>query len=169
MAEVAADATVLIFLAKLDRLDLLEDHYDRVLIPSIVYDEVVTAGRRIGAPDAAVVDESVSAGWLDVVTVDGRDEVARFDLEAGEAAVLSIAVNRSHDLVLADEESVRQVARYLDIRPRGTLYFLLSEVRDGDRSFDDFVGVLERLLNEGFYLDEAVYLEAIRAARRLES
>jgi hypothetical protein len=58
-------------------------------------------------------------------------------------------------------------SRLHGLRPRGTLYFLFVAIRDGEITFDEFLELLEILLDEGFYLDEAVYLEAIREARRL--
>lgn len=168
MPEIAADATVLIFLGKLRRLDLLREHYDEVIIPQEVYEEVIEQGKAIGEEDAILVENALDEGWISVEDVRIRDEIDRFDLESGETAVLSIALARNHDEVLADEESVREIARLFDLRPRGTLAFLLAGVRDGQFTFDQFVESLERLLEIGFCVDEAVYLEAVRRARNLE-
>lgn len=162
-----ADATPLIFLAKLDKLDRLRDRYGTVLVPEPVHEEVVVAGREVGAPDAAVVSAGVEDGWLVVESVESATAVERFDLERGETAALSLALDSEIDAVLADEEAVREVARLLDLDPRGTLSVLFGELRDGDVTFEEFVASLERLLDEGFYLDEAVYLRAIRKARSL--
>lgn len=168
-AEVAVDSTVLIFLGKLRRLNDLRDRYDRVVIPPVVHEEVVERGNAIGAADAALVEEAVDTGWVEVVDVDTDPAVERFDLEAGETAVLSLALASDHEVVLADEESVREVARLLGIAPRGTLSFLFAALRTGDLGFDGFVSELESLLEAGFYLDEGVYLEAVRTARELSS
>jgi predicted nucleic acid-binding protein len=162
-----ADATVLIFLGKLDKLDRLPERYDTVHIPETVHEEVVVAGKRIGARDAALAEEAVEDGWLVVESVDINPAVERFDLEAGETAALSLALDRDADCLLADEEAVREVARLLDLEPRGTLSVLFDELRSGDATFDEFVESLERLIDEGFYLDESVYLQAIRKAREL--
>lgn len=167
-AEVAADSTVLIFLAKLDRLDVLRTSFERVLIPEPVYEEVVVQGKTIGAKDATLVDRAVDAGWIQVVDVDPDPSIEAFNLERGETSVLSLARERGHDVVLADEESVREVARLHGLEPRGTLWFLFGPLQRGDRTFEEFVGALESLLEAGFYLDEARYLEAIRVARRLD-
>lgn len=167
MPDIAADATVLIFLGKLRRLAWLQEHYDVVLIPSVVYEEVVVRGRERGEPDAAVVDDAVDAGWIEVHDPETNEALDRFDLEAGETAVLSLALERDHEMVLVDEESVREVARLLDLRPRGTLSVLFDALDRGDLDFDGFLDHLERLLEHGFYLDEAVYLEAVRRARAI--
>lgn len=165
--QVVADATFLIFLGKLRRLDWLHAEYETVLIPTAIYGEVVEAGKELGATDAVRVESAIDDGWIEVVDTSPDEDIVKYDLEVGETAVLSLALARGHDEVLADEESVREVARLHDLQLRGTLSFLFSGVRDGDLSFDDFLALLETLIDEGFYLDEAVYLEAIRTARRL--
>lgn len=164
---VVADATVLIFLGKLRRLETLRDQYETILVPGAVYTEVVERGTEVGATDAVRVENAIEAGWITVCDASRRPEIENFDLEAGETEVLSLALERGHDEVLADEESVREVARLFDLRPRGTLFFLFSAVDDGSLTFDEFLEQLDRLIDAGFYLDEAVYLEAIRKARSL--
>lgn len=167
MPEVAADATVLIFLGKLRGLGWLHDRYDVVLIPPVVYEEVVVRGRDRGEADAAVVDDAIDAGWIEVREPERNESLDRFDLEAGERAVLALALERGHETVLLDEESVREVARLLGLRPRGTLSVLFDALARGVLDFDGFLDQLDRLLDHGFYLDVAVYLEAVRRAREL--
>jgi hypothetical protein len=164
---IVTDSTVLIFLGKLRRLDWLRAEYDSVLVPTEVYEEVVTKGKELGARDATFVESAIEDGWIEVHEIDPRDDVRKYDLEAGETEVLSLALSREHDEVLIDKEGVREVARLHDLRPRGTLYFLFTAVRDAEITFDEFLELLEKLLDAGFYLHEAVYLEAIRTARQL--
>lgn len=167
LEDAVADATVFVFLGKLDKLDRLRERYGTVLIPETVYDEVVVAGKEMGARDATLVESAIESGWIVVEDVAVDPAVERFDLERGESAALSLALERDRDVLLADEEAVREVARLLDLQPRGTLSVLFEELRDGEATFDEFVDALEELVDVGFYLDEAVYLEAIRKARQL--
>lgn len=164
---IVADSTVLIFLGKLRRLNWLRAVYEPVLIPTAVYREVVVSGKEQGARDAVLVENAIDDGWIEIHDTEPHQTIQRFDLETGETEVLSLALAREHDEVLVDGESVRDVARLHDLRPRGTLYFLFVAVREGEITFDVFLELLETLLEEGFYLDEAVYLEAIRRARQL--
>lgn len=167
MPEAIADATVLIFLGKLRRLEWLRRSSDRVRIPAVVHEEVVVRGRERGEPDAAVVADAIDAGWITIDEIEQHRQLERFDLERGEAGVLSLAIERDTDRVLVDEESVREVARLFGLRPRGTLSVLFDALDRGDVDFDGFLEHLERLVEQGFYLDEAVYLEAVRRAREL--
>lgn len=162
-----ADSTVLIFLGTLRHLDWLRNAYEPVLIPSRVHEEVVEKDKERGATGAILVENAIEDGWIELHEIEARAEVENYDLEAGETEVLSLALARGHDEVLVDEESARDVARLLNLRPRGTLYFLFTAIREGTITFDEFLAQLETLLEAGFYLDEAVYLEAIREARQL--
>lgn len=167
MDEVAADATVLIFLGKLRRLAWLRSRYDRILIPPVVYDAVVVQERALGEVDAGLVDEAVESGWIDVTAPDTDDPMSQFDLETGERAVLSLAIERDHKVVLVDVESIREIARLVGLEPRGTLSILFDALERGALDFDGFLDHLERLVGHGSSLDEAVYLEAVRRARAL--
>lgn len=164
---VVADSTVLIFLGKLRRLEWLRTEYESVTIPPKVYEEVVEKGIQMGATDAVLVRNAVEDGWIEVRETDPHEDVETWDLEAGETEVLSLALTHGYEEVLADEESVREIARLNGLRPRGTLYFLLTAVRDGEITFEKFLDLLETLLEEGFYLDEAIYLEVVQEARRI--
>ena len=55
MAAVLCNASPLVALGKLNRLDLLVGLFDKVQIPRGVYDEVVTQGLSRGATDAFTV------------------------------------------------------------------------------------------------------------------
>jgi predicted nucleic acid-binding protein len=61
--KVIVNATPLIALALLDRIELLREMFDEVLVPKTVYEEVVVEGT--GRPGAAAI---AGADWLQVVS-----------------------------------------------------------------------------------------------------
>ena len=84
---VAVNASPLIGLAKGRRLPLLRLLYDEVLIPSLVYDDVVVKGlRRTGA---RAVGNAVTAGWLQVVAVSDASVVPAEFRGTGEGEVIA--------------------------------------------------------------------------------
>ncbi len=65
---VVADASPLIYLSALGRLDLLRVLYVRVLVPRTVFDEVVVVGQgEVGS------GEVTAATWIEVREVADRD------------------------------------------------------------------------------------------------
>lgn len=123
MPIVLANASPLIALGKLNRLEVLADLYHNVQMTSIVYDEVVTQGLARGAPDALTVRlfwqrygwsvVEVSSAALDAYT-------PPVILDPGEHELLALAHTLPAPLVLLDDEAARAEARRLQLQVRGT-------------------------------------------------
>lgn len=69
MTTVLCNAGPLITLGKLNRLELLAELYGQVLIPCAVYDEAVTQGLALGAPDARTIRLFWQAKNWPIITV----------------------------------------------------------------------------------------------------
>lgn len=167
MREATADATVLIDLAKLGRLEWLRKAYEAVVLPEAVFQEVVVAGKARGEPDALVVEQALAEGWMRVAPATAAARLQGLGLDRGDVEVLSLALARGHREILTDDRGVRVVARALGIQPRGTLSFLLQALREGDQTFDEYLATLERLMRLGFRLRGEVYVQAVRMGRRV--
>lgn len=163
MGSIVSNATPLIYLAKLGRLDLLKRVFGEVFIPEEVRIEVVDRGKQLGERDAYLIEKAIDDGWLKV----SRAEIVEvpIKLELGEVAVLSLAKNLGVREVLMDEISARTAARLLGLIPRGTIFVLLKAVERKEMDLDNFLEVLNELIKHGFRLKEEVYLEAVRKAR----
>ena len=125
---VVVNATPLIALALLDRLELLQQMFDEILVPATVYEEVVVNGA--GRPGAVAVDR---ADWLRVVSPRAAStiEPMLLGLDSGEMDVLLLARERRPDWVLIDERLGRRVARAMGLPVKGTLGVLLAAVLAG--------------------------------------
>ncbi len=69
MDRIVSNATPLIYLAKADKLILLQRVIKNVLIPEAVFQEVVAEGKRLGEKDAFRVEKAIAEGWLEVKEV----------------------------------------------------------------------------------------------------
>ena len=163
----SANSTPLIYLAKVNKLDLLKSLFNEVFIPQEVKNEVVDKGKLLGKKDAYLVEKAISEGWLKVLTAE--TVAVSIDLDPGEIAALSLAKNLGLKEVLIDELSARAAARLLDLNPRGTLFILLKALKKEEIDQDEFLEVLNQLLREGFRLKEEVYLEALKEAKKIET
>ena len=132
-SDVLCDAGPLITLGKLNRLEILDELYGEVRIPSPVYDEVVTSGLSKGASDAMTVRLFIQRQKWPVVNVPQAALAAYTPsviLDAGEKAVLALAQTMSYPLVLIDDEVARSEARRLGLPLRGTLGILVQAFRE---------------------------------------
>ena len=153
---VVADASPLILLAAIGRLDLLRLLYGRVLLPAAVYQEV--AGARVSAPGAA---QAAAAEWLEVVTV--HTPRAWPGLDEGEASALSLAIELQADLVVIDERAGRRVATQEGLAVIGVLGVLTTARRQG--LVADLRHELTRLRDEaGIWISDRLFEAALRTA-----
>jgi predicted nucleic acid-binding protein len=110
MPLVISDASTLIHLAAIGRLGLLKEFYEKVVVPPSVWREVVEEGK--GRAGGVEVERARREGWIGVEVIADTPLVQLLyrDLDAGEAEVIALAVDRRADLVLMDESDARQVA-----------------------------------------------------------
>jgi len=162
---VVSNATPLIYLAKIGKIELLRKVFGEVIIPEEVRVEVVDKGKLLDQRDAYIVENAIRDGWLKVL----RTETLRIpiELEAGEVTVLSLAKKHGIKEVLMDEVSARTAAKLMGLTPRGTLYVLLKALELKDFNLNDFLDTLSELVKHGFRLKEEVYLEAVKKAREI--
>ena len=147
---VVSDSSPLITLARIGRLALLADLFDKILVPSAVYDEVTVAGR--GRPGA---EESRRASWIESTKVDLAEhpEVARLcgGLGAGEAEAIALAASLRADLLLVDERKARNVAQSVGLALAGTIGLLEAGYRRG--AVDDLRRAYVALLRQGIRVE----------------
>lgn len=165
-----ADATPLIALARIHRLELLRDLYKQVLIGAVVKTEVIDAGGAARALGVAQLDAAVDAGWLGVATATDteNDLVERLSrrsrLHRSEAESVALASVRELPLV-ADDKEARSVAKTLGVPLIGTASVLLQAHLRRSFGLDSLEKAL-RDLGETLWLSPSVVAEILRRARK---
>ena len=117
-----SDTSPLLFLAKLNRLDLLRQAGVEITAPNAVFREIRQH------PDAASRKlEEARQSWLKAraVTDTALVKVLLADLDEGEAEVIALAIELGADRVLLDDLDGRRLARRIGLIPVGTLGILL--------------------------------------------
>lgn len=154
------DATPLIYLAKIDRLEILEDLTSTCVVPDPVYTEVVTRGIEENHPDARRVERAAEDGLLERVSV---PESATFDrlqrndsLSTADAAVLAAADARGGTAIM-DETYGRDVADTEGIPTRGTAYLILWLLREDHLSGSEASEIIDSMLDVGWYCTPDFY------------
>lgn len=159
MSRWVVDTSPLIFLAKLDRLDLLRRSADKVLVPAAVIEEV-----RAYPDEASRKIEDALGSWLREEKVEGRQvvDILLADLDFGEAEVIALAHETSAERIVMDDLDGRRFARRLKLEPIGTLGLLLAARLRGElSSLREEIGRLER---QGFRVSPSLVEAVLRAS-----
>lgn len=154
---VVADASTLIGLSRIKKLNLLRELYSEVVIPQSVYDKVV-AESKYGSEKIKTVK------YLKVEKVSDSEAVELFlgYLGRGEVQVLTLAKEKKADLILIDEKKARRVARRAGFDVVGVLGLLLAAK---NRALIPAVRpFIEELSKQGFRLSKKVIPRALKEA-----
>jgi predicted nucleic acid-binding protein len=164
---IVSNSTVLIYLAKIGKLNLLKELFGEVLIPTEVFNEVVIRGKEQQQPDAFLVENAIEEDWIHVKDIKTIGKLEEFGIDLGEAQAISLAKSLGVS-VLLDQTHARIAAKALGLRPRGTIFVLFAAVRKKVLSYEGYQNSLEDLVKAGFRMSDEVYLEAVRLGRRPE-
>lgn len=163
------DATPLIYLAKVDRIELVSNLEGQCYLPEQVHSEVVTAGLEEGYTDARRIEQCIETGTLEVVSVADSPLVERLERNPGlsDADVAVLACAQSLDAVaVMDEAAGRSAAEVEGVETRGTAYVVLLSAKKGDVSVSDARETIDAMIDEGWYCAPDLYAKLVR---KLES
>jgi predicted nucleic acid-binding protein len=152
--KVVVDASPLIALSIVGKLDLLKKIFDEIYIPEKVYREVVVEGEGlIGA------EEIKSAKWIKVrkVEMPSLYSPSTTGIDEGEIKVLALAKKIDADFAIIDEHLGRNAAKALDIPIKGTLGVLLIAYYRKLVSKDGLVKVIDKLKNSDIRISHRLY------------
>lgn len=164
------DATPLIYLAKVDKLSLVQHLDEPCATPERIYSEVVEAGLEGDYPDARRIERCIEHAYLEVVTVQESSLLARLEtndkLSDADAAVLAHAAATDGTAVM-DEAYGRDVATTEEIQTRGTAFLVLLLVKQGAISPENARDTIDTMLEAGWYCAPAIYAKILRKLETL--
>lgn len=160
---VVTDAGPLIHLSLIGRIDLLSSLYGRVVVPELVYREVVDHGEEL--PGST---ELRGADWIELAPHDPDHHLFRLlqaQLDPGEAAAICLAQQSRADLILSDDRQARLAAERLGIRVKGTLGVLVEAKQRG--AIDVLAPALAELKRQGTWLSDRLVARVLSDVEEL--
>ncbi len=155
------NASPIISLTKIDRIHLLSELCDEVVIPQGVADEILLGGYA----DSAVLwlQETGQTLIKPATNIDSR--IASWDLGLGESQVLSWVINHDGYEAIIDDLAARKAAKILQIPVRGTLAVIILAKQMGYIS--SVKQDLENLVQVGLRISPTIFAQAIALAGEL--
>jgi len=151
------DASALITLARIGRLNLLRGLAEQIYIPEAVYSEVV---RRSG--DRPGGREVTEASWIIRKSVLDQTTLARLrtELGRGEAEAIVLTGELRADFVVLDDAKARRLAETEGKKTIGLLGLLLRAKERGIVS--DLKPIVDDMIKVGFFIDQGLYQAILR-------
>lgn len=160
MQWVIADASPLIYLARLGHLDWLRTIYGKVTVPNAVWDEIVVGGKAL--PEATAVASAKEEGWLQLRNPSSKIPDLARKLDLGEQQAIALANELGATLII-DELAGRLVAQSLGLKIIGTAGILLIGKERG--LTPSLKSELNKLKNETtFWLSDELRADLLRKA-----
>ncbi len=157
---VVADTSVILNLCKIQHEHLLQQLFQRVLIPTEVADEFVRLTK---------VQKRFSGltlpNWIEILPVPKSFpiEIIEAELHAGEAAAIALFLNQKADALLIDEKAGREIAAKLGVRIVGIAGILIDARIE--RLIPSLKIVLDRLEREAnFWISAEFKLQVLQLA-----
>lgn len=150
---IVSDTSSLIILSKLDQLILLENLFNKVLIPQRVEQE-------LQAKEDGVYKKINSHSLFEVVKSENNEELAILDgiLDYGEAEAIVLARERQL-ILLIDEKKGRKIAKGMGISIIGFLAVLLLNYRNNKLDKDAIEDIILQAEKLGFRLSKRLKLD----------
>lgn len=150
---IVSDTTSLIVLEKLDSLHLLCELFNKVLIPSVVMNEM-----KVGSSEIYAKFQEFDC--LDVIDVASSKRLNSLMsvLDAGEANAIELAVDLKLPLII-DERKGRQVAKQLGVKVTGFAGLLIQATRQNILPAEEAAALLDKAIENGLRLSEKLQLQ----------
>jgi len=155
---IVSNASLLINLSRIEKLDLLRNLYNEIIIPEGVWHEVVVEG--VDQPGAEIIRSAV---WIKKRAVKNRElvQALRQELDTGEAEAIALSLEIRAELLLMDEHLGREVARHFGLRYSGLIGVLIEAKHKG------FINAIRPFLDSlrnvaGFRVSDALYEQILR-------
>jgi predicted nucleic acid-binding protein len=153
---IVSDTSPIHYLLLIDQVELLAKLYGRIIIPSVVRDEMLSAGAPV------VLREWIQQppDWLEIYAVDLQADLALRRLDPGEQAAIQLSLQLQADLLIVDDKPARQAATALGIKITGLLGILAEAARLGEI---DLPIVIAQLINKTNFRASPKLIQALLA------
>ena len=148
---VVSDTTPLISLLKINRLDLLEKLFGKILIPQAVFNELTVEANQIKNKKfilVKAVNKFESVGILKRAV----------GLDQGESEAIVLADELKADLLLMDEAKGRKVSVEMGHKIIGTIGILMAAYEEQELTSDEVKDCIDGLQRSGRHIGQNHYM-----------
>jgi len=146
---IICNATPLICLGKINKLDLLKDVFYKVLIPPTIEEEVLVENK----PGSIIIEKAIKDKWIEVVN---PKKILDFGLGKGESAAICLAKEKNKNIIIDDATAIK-MAKALKLNVLRTTTVILIAVNKKIISKKEGVYLLNKIVENGYYINIYYY------------
>lgn len=150
MPDTITNTSPMVYLYRIDALDLLPKLFDEIWIPNAVVRELLDGLQR-----GYSVPEPSNHNWLKIVDATAiPSEWLALDLGLGEIAAMALALEHRSSILLMDDRRAREIAQAAGLTVWGTLRVLFEAKAQGlTPSIEPLVN---RLSDSGMWISDGI-------------
>lgn len=152
--EAVANASSIIFLAKLDIFSLLKNVYPKIVLPK----EVITELFEKDSPENEIIKKELNNLFIESEVKNVKD----FSLGEGEKAAISLCLEKNIRTFISDDKKARIYAKSVGINVIGILGILLFNLKEKIIDKKEFQRLLNKLVEKGYYISPELYAEVLK-------
>ncbi len=157
--KVVKDSMVLINLAKITILEKSCDYFKKVIIPELVFNEVVTAGKKKGMNDAIIVENLVKNKKIEVKKIKNKDlikTVNEFNIYEGEAEALALYKQEKANFLISDDDNLRKKKSIINAEIIGSLAVILKLRKNKKIDKKKFISSIDKMREIGWFSNSVI-------------
>ena len=155
--KIVSNASPLIFLAKIGRLNLLNNY--EIIMPKQVYEEINKGAET--KEDAQKIKTFVEKSIIKVEEINIINEIDQHSLGKGEKAAISLAISKKIDIILFDERKARRIAKFYKLKPKGTIGMLIDAWKNKKITKEELKESIKKLIKEGYRISEELIIKLL--------
>jgi len=160
------DASPLIHLTKIGKLEYIIDLFDFIIISNAVYKEVVEGGIKAGYSDATLILNYLKNNKIKEIKIKNPNPLLEEYLHPGESESIQLA-NHLKCILVIDEKKGRLIAEQNGIEFLTTSDLLLLLLKEGLINFDFFKKNLGKYSEDG-WLGAPIYQKYLEKGKKYE-
>ena len=148
-----SNSSPLIFLAKINRLDLIKKLFNNIIIPVEVKEEILTEEKT----DSKIINEAIEEGWI---KIDSPKNTLDLKLGKGESAAINLAKEKN-DILVIDDASGAKAANSLGIKTIRTTTIIFRALKNKIIAKKEAIDLINKIIELGYYISPKYYAQLI--------
>ena len=152
--QAVADASSLIFIAKLKIFHLVKNIFSHVLVPEEVLKEIL---QKNAAENEIIKDELNS-----FLKETKAKEIKEFSLGLGEKEAISLCLEKKPITFLSEDKKARKFSKSFGIETIGVIAILFWNLERKKITKEECEKLIDDLIKNGYYMSPHLYSEILR-------